>query len=457
MTTHLLPALPVGTNGAKMPVVGFGTCCHKSSTGAPLIRSTLEYLSAGGRLIDTAEMYGNHKDLKRAIQQSLLPCSELWITSKVNTKRVFTRSGARRAVATSVRELGLTKIDLMLLHGAFKQTAVQREAVWRGLISAKTEGLVREIGVSNYDREQVEQLVAATGVKPAVVQIEYNPWMANSTHEYVQWLQGQAIAVTAYASLRPRGQQVVGGAGGVAQVAKRHGVTSSQVLLRWAIDRRVAVIPGATSKEHIHTNLQLGGIHLTPADSELFARDVVTLFGASAPPPGFGKGLAPPLLPTPSTPRSGAGDNKPFLHAGPCTWDMNLKAHPASRGELVNSSMEHANSFSFAGFFLREHWASFTTHGYFALRDAVPAGSLRALTARYLPLSYEQRSRGFALVHQNGCEQQPRRLNIKITIQARTPQRASLLVCPMSLQRYCATHRRSSRASTPCTSLPTAF
>jgi len=75
--------------------------------------------------------------------------------------------------------------------------------------------------------------------------------------------------------------------------------------------------------------------------------------------------------------------------------------------------MEH--TFDFAGAFLREHWASFTTHGYFALRSAVAPASLRALTARYLPLGYEQRSRGFALVHQNGCNQQPRRLKIKIT------------------------------------------
>ena len=67
-------------------------------------------------MVDTAEMYGNHQDLKRAIQQSQVPRSELWITSKVNTKRVFTRSGAKRAVTTSVRELGLTKLDLMLLH-----------------------------------------------------------------------------------------------------------------------------------------------------------------------------------------------------------------------------------------------------------------------------------------------------------------------------------------------------
>ena len=140
-TYDSLPVVPVGKNGASMPLIGFGTCCRKSSTGPLLIRSTLDFLAAGGRLIDTAEMYGNHKDLKRAILQSGVPRSELWITSKVNTKRVFTRAGAKRAVATSIRELGVSRLDLMLLHGAFKQTSAQREAVWRGLIGAKAEGL----------------------------------------------------------------------------------------------------------------------------------------------------------------------------------------------------------------------------------------------------------------------------------------------------------------------------
>ena len=66
-TYDSLPVVPVGKNGASMPLIGFGTCCRKSSTGPLLIRSTLDFLAAGGRLIDTAEMYGNHKDLKRAI------------------------------------------------------------------------------------------------------------------------------------------------------------------------------------------------------------------------------------------------------------------------------------------------------------------------------------------------------------------------------------------------------
>ena len=417
-----------------MPLVGFGTCCRKSSTGKPIIQSTRDYLAAGGRLIDTAQMYGNHRDLMRAIKASSVPRAELWVTSKVNTKRVTTRIGAKHAVASSVRELGLTFLDLVLLHGAFSRQPGEREALWRGLIDAKRAKLVREIGVSNFNREQLQELMNATGVKPAVVQLEYHPWVAQSTHNYVKWLQAQGVAVTAYASLRPRGQQVVGGANGVAQVAKRYGVSSAQVLLRWAIDQSVAVIPGATSKEHIVDNLHLADFHLTPSDLSLLASDGTTLMGGQLPP----SALADPAVEdlsrhaalrrsTPMQVTEGATSNRrlsrkvlDFARQGvvdlqPCTRANNEKPHAGSPGELGNSSLESSNLFHFENAFLPEHWATFTTQGYFAMRDLVSADSLRAISARYQPFGYEARASGFRLVQQSGCMQQPRRLKIKIT------------------------------------------
>ena len=426
--------IPVGADGARMPLVGFGTCCRKSSTGKPIIQSTRDYLAAGGRLIDTAQMYGNHRELMRAIKASSVPRAELWVTSKVNTKKVTTRIGAKHAVASSVRELGLTFLDLVLLHGAFSRQLGEREALWRGLMDAKRAKLVREIGVSNFNREQLQELMNATGVKPAVVQLEYHPWVAQSTHDYVKWLQAQGVAVTAYASLRPRGQQVVGGANGVAQVAKRYGVSSAQVLLRWAIDQSVAVIPGATSKEHIVDNLHLADFHLTPSDLSLLASDGTTLMGGQLPP----SALAAPAVEdlsrhaalrrsTPMQVTEGATSNRRlsrkvlnFARQGvvdlqPCTRANNEKPHAGSPGELGNSSLESSNLFHFENAFLLEHWATFTTQGYFAMRDLVSADSLRAISARYQPFGYEARASGFRLVQQSGCMQQPRRLKIKIT------------------------------------------
>jgi len=416
-----------------MPLIGFGTCCRKSSTGKPLIQSTRDYLAAGGRLIDTAQMYGNHRELMRAIKASSVPRAELWVTSKVNTKKVATRISAKHAVASSVRELGLNFLDLVLLHGAFARQVDEREALWRGLIDAKTAKLVREIGVSNFDREQLLELMNATGVKPAVVQLEYHPWVTQTTHDYVKWLQAQGVAVTAYASLRPRGQQVVGGANGVAQVAKRYGVSSAQVLLRWAIDRNVAVIPGATSKEHIVDNLRLADFHLTLSDLSLLASDGTTIVGsqlqAPALPAAAVEALSKRAVPLRSTPTQASESATSMLRLSkqvldfarqgvielqPCNRRNNEKPHASSPGEFGNSS-ERSNLFNFENAFLPEHWATFTTQGYFAMRDLVSADSLRAISARYWPFGYEARASGFRLVQQSGCMQQPRRLKIKIT------------------------------------------
>ena len=86
-----------GDPSKPMPAIGFGTCCRKSAKGQPLITSTKEFLRQGGRLIDTAQMYKNHKDLAVAVRESGVPRAEIWITSKVNTQKVSTREGTKQA------------------------------------------------------------------------------------------------------------------------------------------------------------------------------------------------------------------------------------------------------------------------------------------------------------------------------------------------------------------------
>ena len=150
-----------------MPRVGFGTCCRKSSKGQPLIDSTLSYLSQGGRLIDTAQMYENHADLAVAIRRSGVPRSDLWVTSKVRTLRgdgsEFTGSH-RTAVTMEVEkilvELDLTQLDLLLLHHAKGNGAKERAAQWQALLEVAKAGKARHVGVSNYDLAQLKALQA---------------------------------------------------------------------------------------------------------------------------------------------------------------------------------------------------------------------------------------------------------------------------------------------------------
>lgn len=256
-----------------MPAVGFGTCCRKNVKGPAIIQAAKAYLADGGRLIDTAQLYENHKDLAVAIRDSGVPRSDLWITSKVLVcgdpeACAQTRRQVFDAVVQSNKELGLEYLDLMLLHGAegWGVGSAQGVDLWRGLVDAREAGKVLNIGVANHNRREIERLIATTGVKPAVNQIEFHPWVPSETQELVRWCQSQGIAVTAYGSLGGAGNRAQGQV--VDEVAQRRGVSKAQVLLRWALNKGVAVIPGSNNEEHIRENLRLAGVVLDESDAQ---------------------------------------------------------------------------------------------------------------------------------------------------------------------------------------------
>ncbi|OLP82204.1 NADPH-dependent conjugated polyketone reductase C2 [Symbiodinium microadriaticum] len=227
------------------------------------------YLAAGGRLIDTAQGYGNHLDIGEAIRQSAVPRDDLWVTSKVRVRACNTAADVVRAVNKSLEQLGLEYLDLMLLHGGdgWGIGPERDEALWRGLIETQQSGKVRSIGVSNHNREEIDRLISSTGVTPAVNQLEFHPWVPAETRDLVRWCQGKGIAVTAYGSLGGSQNKARGEA--AAKIAEKYGKTSAQVLLRWALDQGVAVIPGASSEEHIREDLDLTGFALTSEDAKL--------------------------------------------------------------------------------------------------------------------------------------------------------------------------------------------
>lgn len=158
-----------------MPAVGLGTCCRPASNGPPLIASALAFLRSGGRLIDTAQMYGNEAALGEAIVESGLDRSELWITSKVNHLLIHSRAAAIASISQSVHVLRTSYVDLMLIHGSWRLSSAQLCGVWSGLIDAQLAGQVRNIGVSNLLRNQIELLEQQTSVLPAVNEIEFHP------------------------------------------------------------------------------------------------------------------------------------------------------------------------------------------------------------------------------------------------------------------------------------------
>ncbi|CAJ1394407.1 unnamed protein product [Effrenium voratum] len=258
--------LRVAGSEKLMPRIGYGTCCRPTSRGEPLIQGVKAYLAAGGRLIDTAQVYGNHLDIAEAIRQSGVPRDELWVTSKVKVQNCYTPKDVVQAVATSLEQLDLSYLDLMLLHGGDGWGIDPRRdlRLWRGLQDAQQAGTVHSIGLSNHNQEEIERLISKTGVKPAVNQLEFHPWVPEETKDLVKWCQNTGIVVTAYGSLGGSSNQARGEV--VSQVAKKYGKTNAQVLLRWALDQQVAVIPGASSEQHIREDLDLEGFQLSPQD-----------------------------------------------------------------------------------------------------------------------------------------------------------------------------------------------
>lgn len=257
--------LPVAGTSKLMPADGLGGTMKN-------IRAAAEaYLRAGGRHLDTAQMYLNYDHLREAIKRSGVPRDEIWITSKVNTDKKYagdtrrpsttTAAGALTATKEANSALGIAQIDLMLIHVPWLSTEGERVAVWRGLIEAQKARLVRAIGVSNYNQTQIEGLEAATGVRPAVLQMELHPWIDHESKALVKWCAANKIAVIAYNSLGGRRSRARSAA--VSAVGRKHGKTNAQVLLRWARDQGVAVIPGASSAKHIAENLQLDDFKLS--------------------------------------------------------------------------------------------------------------------------------------------------------------------------------------------------
>ena len=246
-------------DGFFMPLLGYGTCCRKTARGEVLENSTLAYLRAGGRLVDTAMAYRNHAEIGRALTASALPRAAVWITSKISPNKVGTKDEAVAATRAILQELGVAYLDLLLIHSP-KLGRAKTVDLWRGLVSARDLGLVRSIGVSNFNWDEIAALQEETGVLPVVNQIQLHPWTPKEWKDTAAKQKAHGVATTAFTSLGGSRFTAAGRHYGpvVEGIATKHGVTAAQVLLRWALQQGVAAIPGSATPEHIRENLLAG-------------------------------------------------------------------------------------------------------------------------------------------------------------------------------------------------------
>ena len=231
-------------DGHTIPRLGLGV--FQATDGAE-IGAVRHALDCGYRHIDTAAMYGNEEGVGQAIAESDVPREEVFVTTKVWNERI--RQGqASASIDESLDKLGVESVDLMLLHWPVDG----RVSAWEDLIAARNDGRVTSIGVSNFLPAHLDELIEATGVIPAINQVEYHPWI--EPHDIIDACSGHGIAVQAWSPLM-RGRLAEEPV--LVELANELGRTEAQIALRWMLQKDVVVIPKSVTPARIEANAQL--------------------------------------------------------------------------------------------------------------------------------------------------------------------------------------------------------
>lgn len=249
-------------NGVQMPLVGFGTFMLGGEICKNAVAAAIE---SGYRMIDTAEAYGNEKEVGEGIKQSGIDRKELFLVTKVNFKSY---EKAEQTILQSLANLQTDYIDLLLLHWPF----ANYYAAWRVLEKLYTEGKIRAIGVSNFEPDQLLDLIAYNKVIPAVNQIETNLYCQRITER--TWMDKKQVAHMAYAPLGQGNRNEMFQEPAVLALAEKYSKTPAQVLLRFLVQKGIVVIPRSTQPKHIKENFDLFDFALTAEEmAQLSALD----------------------------------------------------------------------------------------------------------------------------------------------------------------------------------------
>ena len=263
MTTSLSLAARAALNdGNSMPWLGLGV--YRITAGGACLRAVKHALAVGYRHIDTAALYGNEDDVGRAVRESGVAREQVFVVTKLwNSDQGY--ASAIKACNASLAKLKLDYIDLYLIHWPEPR---RRLDSWRALVELRKQGKCRSIGVSNYTIGHLEELAANSDVIPAVNQVEFSPFLFQ--RELLDFCGSHGIQLEAYCPLT-RGEKL--GDPVIRAVAHRHGKTSAQVLLRWALQHQLAVIPKSAQPARIEENADL--FDFTLDDRDMAALDAL--------------------------------------------------------------------------------------------------------------------------------------------------------------------------------------
>lgn len=239
--------------GATMPLLGLGV--YQAKPGEECRQAVLWALQAGYRHIDTARAYSNERDVGSAVADSGVPRAEIFVTTKLrNADQGY--DAALRAFDSSMADLAMDYVDLYLVHWPLPE---KRLDSWRALEKIHASDRAKAIGVSNYLERHLDELFEHSSIVPAVNQVECSPFLQmKSLHEYCR---GKGIQFEAYSPLT-QGQKLNHET--LLAIANACGRTPAQVILRWAIQHGIAVIPKSVRRERIVENAAIFDFELDP-------------------------------------------------------------------------------------------------------------------------------------------------------------------------------------------------
>lgn len=244
-------------NGINMPMAGIGTFLLSPDEAENLVISALE---CEYRLIDTANAYVNEKAVGRAMKKSGVPREEIFLETKLWPSFYEQED----AVERTLERLDTDYIDLLLIH----QPAGNYVAGYRLMEKAYKEGKVKAIGLSNFNQEQIKEILESCEVKPAVLQTEVHPY--SQEKELKKFLDQEKIVIQAWYPLG-HGDKALIEEPLFGQLASKYGKSNAQIILRWHIQEGNIVIPGSKNPDHIKANFDLFDFELTGEEMDKIA------------------------------------------------------------------------------------------------------------------------------------------------------------------------------------------
>ncbi len=239
-------------SGYPMPLNGIGTY---SLTGDTCVTSVSEALKRGVRLIDTAYIYHNEEEVGRAVRESGIPREDIFVITKLYPNQF---AEPEKAINDAIEKLNLGYIDMMLLH----HPGTDDVKAYKAMEKAVADGKIRSIGLSNWYVEELEEFLPQVSITPALVQNEIHPYYQEN--DVIPYIQKLGIVVQGWYPLGGRGHTAeLLSDEVISAIAKAHGKSSAQVILRWNLQKGVVVIPGSSNPAHIQENTELYDFELT--------------------------------------------------------------------------------------------------------------------------------------------------------------------------------------------------